>query len=175
MNSRLFWYMGAFCLVVLMILPPSAIADLTISSLRNGEYYIIEWNTRDKFTNKVRLINGKYEWQDLRLTDYELVEMDKVALGDLNGDGRKDAAVILWHNTGGSGSVCQVAAVLDSNGRPQHIASRNLGDRTEIKSLAIINGYIVINLDNPRFYPGQQKVVKYKLVGNKLVGPDPFK
>jgi hypothetical protein len=56
-----------------------------------------------------------------------------ITFGDINGDGAGDAAVILVWSGGGSGRFASVAAVLNLNGKPVHVASRELGDRVEIK------------------------------------------
>jgi hypothetical protein len=158
---------------------PAKAAELSMTMLKNAEYSPVEWNSQDRLGEKLKLHNGKYYKRDEENSTGAIefgksLDIEKIVLGDLNKDEKKDAAVILYHNTGGSGSVTQVAAVLNNNGQPQHVASRELGDRTEIKSLAIKKGFIVITVDNPRFYPGQKKTVKYKLVGNKLMGPEPF-
>jgi uncharacterized protein len=144
--------------------------------LENVEYYTVQWNTPDKLEGKVKLANGEYirEGPD-GPQDIESVRMGNIAYGDLDGDGKMDAAVILYHNTGGTGTVTQVAAVLDANSHPRHVASRNLEDRTEIKELTIREEVIVIRLDNPRFYPGQEKNVEYRLKDSRLLGPAPFK
>ena len=170
------WFACILLLTGIVFAPIMAGAELNILMLKNAVYSTVAWNTPDRFEHRVKLVNGKYEHQGpYGVTDHEEVEMGKTAFGDLNGDGKNDAAVILYHNTGGSGTVTQVAAVLDVNGQPQHIASRNLGDRTEIKKLTIKKGIIFVTVDNPRFFPGQKKTVKYRLVGNKLIGPEPFK
>lgn len=150
-------------------------AELNVSMLKNARYSTVDWDTSDRLGKSVKLVNGEYYWQGPNgLMDNESVSIGKIALGDLNGDGKKDAAVILLHNAGGSGTVIQVAAVLDVNGKPRHIASRNLGDRTEIRELKIRKGLIMIKLANSRFFPGQKKTVQYKLEGNKMIGSDPF-
>ena len=172
------WHISLAFLALQALIPAKA-AELNMTMLKNADYSPVEWNSKDHLMGKLKLHNGKYYKRDKEnSTDTfeigESLSIEKIVLGNLNQDENKDAAVILYHNTGGSGSVAQVAAVLNNNGQPQHVASRELGDRTEIKSLAINNGFIVITVDNPRYYPGQKKTVKYKLVGNKLVGPEPF-
>lgn len=156
-------------------IPSQALADLTVSMLKNADYAPVDWGTSDRLEQKVKLTNGQYLKHDTESDRDETLSLGKAVLGDLNGDGKKDGAVILYHNTGGSGTVAQVAAVIDANGQPRHVASRNLGDRTEIKSLDIQAGGIVITLENPRFFPSQKHTVRYRLNGWKLRGPEPFK
>lgn len=165
--------------LALQTLIPARATELSMTMLKNAEYSPVQWNSQDHLGEKLKLHNGHYYKRDEEnstdaLERGESLDIEKIVIGDLNEDGNKDAAVILYHNTGGTGSVAQVAAVLNNHGHPQHVTSRELGDRTEIKSLTIKNGFIVIMVDNPRFFPGQKKTVKYKLVGTKLMGPEPF-
>jgi hypothetical protein len=176
-EARLQCFVMILFLVVAVSPSTAKAAELTVSMLKNAQYSPVGWGTQDQLEKKkIKLVAGEYMKQGPEgPMDVESLTVVKIALGDLNGDGKKDGAVILYHNTGGSGSVAQVAAVIDDKGKPRHVASRNLGDRTEIIGLTIEKGFIVIELDNPRFYPGQKKTVKYQLVGNKLEGPKPFK
>jgi hypothetical protein len=73
---------------------------------------------------------------------------DQVAMGDLNGDGVDDAAVVLIADPGGSGTFYYVAAVINSAGIAKGVDSVLLGDRITIESLAIDAGQIkVVFLD----------------------------
>lgn len=141
---------------------------LTQKILENGTYYI------EMYGKPATLKERKFETGSIP-SDYFLVEMEKYAFGDLNGDGIDDAAVILFSNGGGSGCFVELFAMIDRGGKPKQIATRSLGDRTEIKGLTIVDGHIAVDVDNPRFYPGQRKVVRYQLVGDKLIGPDAFR
>lgn len=154
--------------------PNSYLGELDMFALKNAQYDLNATST--EVARIVKLQNGEYfePYKDDPVGRGESVTLYKVALGDLNRDNKKDAVVILFLNGGGSGTDVHVAAVLYQNGQPHHVASRYLGDRTEVKSLAIKNGFIHIDVDNPRFASGQAKTVKYQLEGNKLVGPEPF-
>jgi hypothetical protein len=113
-------------LLAVAVLPIQASAELTVVAVKNAQYSTVKWNSQDRLEKNFRLANGKYEKQGPEgPTDVESLSVGKIALGDLNGDGKKDGAVILFYNTGGSGTVVQVAAVLDVNGQPRHVASRN--------------------------------------------------
>lgn len=157
------------------ILPNNVFAELTTSILNNAEYYFLEVDSQDKLIDaKYKFINGGYESKSPGDTMY--AGISKIVYGDLNGDGKKDAAVILGLNTGGSGDFVQVAAVLDVNGKPQHVASRYLGDRTDVDSLIIKKGYIICTVHSDYFQGGKRKrTIRYQLKGNKLIGPKPFK
>ncbi|HEX7587126.1 MAG TPA: hypothetical protein VF478_02315 [Anaerolineae bacterium] len=152
----------------LITAPPPA---LTLDALKNAEY------TSDlPAAKKAKLTNGVYEEQlglgasfklNLRLTD-------SYALGDLNGDGTADAAVVLAANTGGSGVFITLAAVVNEGGKPRHVASADLGDRTQIKSIAIAGGVIVMDLvthtpSDPMCCPTQNETQKFRLQGEQLV------
>ena len=66
-------------------------------------------------------------------------------LGDLNGDGKADAVVLLTRDTGGSGTFYYVAAALNS---PQGMKGTNavlLGDRIAPQPTQIQNGTMIIN------------------------------
>jgi hypothetical protein len=145
---------------------------LTQKILENGEYYI------QMYDRTVTLKERKFEggsWNPGEENSYLSVGMEKYALGDLNADRIDDAAIILYSSGGGSGCFIELWAVINRGGKPKQIANISLGDRTEIKSLEIVAGKIAIDIDNPRFYPGQRKVVKYRLTGGKLIGPHPFR
>lgn len=80
---------------------------------------------------------------------------DKPVLGDLNGDGWKDATLVLVDEPGGSGTFYYVTAFLQNkSGKPAETNAVLLGDRVQVKSLKIENGNIVVNyLDRPKTAP----------------------
>ena len=67
--------------------------------------------------------------------------------GDLNGDGRDEAVVLLWSNSGGSGSFDFVVVMgRDGAGEPANIATAALGDRVKIRAGSIDSGQIVLDV-----------------------------
>jgi hypothetical protein len=97
-------------------------------------------------------------------------------LGDLNGDGKPEAVVGLWHSTGGSGTR-NYAAVLERRAAGSvNTATVLLGDRVRIDGGAIENGMIRLDLvehgpDEPaccpthavsRYYDGELKLIETK-------------
>ncbi len=65
--------------------------------------------------------------------------------GDLDGNGDEDAALLLVHNPGGSGTFYYVAAAINVNGRYQGTNAVLLGDRIDPMDMGIRNDAIVIN------------------------------
>ena len=96
------------------------------------------------------------------------------ALGDLNNDGKIDAAVIYFYNGGGSGSFVVLAAMINQDGNPVQVASEDLGDRTVVKSISIQGGKIILNLlvhgpKDSMAEPTVKQTRTYRLAGDKLV------
>lgn len=91
-------------------------ATLTPQALLSGTYRI------DLFKDSrwVTLQNGAFTQR--QPDDFLMVRLNKDALGDLNGDGINDAAVVLATNTGGSGVFIILATVLNDGGKPRQVA-----------------------------------------------------
>jgi hypothetical protein len=64
--------------------------------------------------------------------------------GDLNADGREDAALFLTRDTGGSGSFSYVVAAINTVGKTTGTNAVLLGDRVTLKSIAIKDGVITV-------------------------------
>lgn len=91
--------------------------------------------------------------------------------------GVEDAAVILASNTGGSGVFIDLAAVLDEEGEPRHVASAFLGDRPQINSVTIAEGVITVDLvtqgpEDPFCCPTLPLTVSFTLQEDALVEVD---
>ncbi|MDE2840156.1 MAG: hypothetical protein OXM03_05965, partial [Chloroflexota bacterium] len=98
---------------------------LTEDALRNATY-------QHEFPKdgQAQLQDGKYEEAiEGSASKIHIALMDVVALGDLNGDGIWDAAVVLEASGGGSGTFRSLEAVINEDGAPVHVASVLLGDR----------------------------------------------
>jgi heat shock protein HslJ len=82
--------------------------------------------------------------------------------GDLNGDGVDETVVLLWTNSGGSGTFDFIAVMgRDDAGTPINLATAALGDRVRIRAAAIDDGIIVVDVvqagsDDPACCPGQK-------------------
>jgi heat shock protein HslJ len=68
------------------------------------------------------------------------------AVGDLDGVANPEIAVLLAESAGGSGVRTFVAIVTRREGRPANVATRLIGDRVQIRRLAIENGAVVLEI-----------------------------
>ncbi|MBI3976994.1 MAG: META domain-containing protein [Chloroflexi bacterium] len=96
-----------------------------------------------------------------------------VAFGDVDGDIVEDAAVVLWANTGGSGTFIYLAAVLNKDGKGQQAGAQLLGDRVQIKSLTVNSGKITVEVlaqgaRDPMVSPSLLTEQEYGLQGGTL-------
>jgi len=157
-------------MVVAVACAPTKTAPLTADALKNAEYHL-EYPAK----GVAKLTDGKYEEEIVPGAASKLVAVpDGIAFGDLNGDGVEDGAIILATNMGGSGTFIDLATVLNQDGAPKHVATVNLGDRVQVKSIAIEPGVISLEMvthgpDDPMCCPSQNVTEKYKLQGDQLV------
>ncbi len=166
--ARLFFLTFSLWLVLAAATVHGQSAALTPQALLNGTYRI------DLFeeSRRVTLLNGAFNQKQPE--DFLMVSLIEYALGDLNGDGADDAAVILVANTGGSGSFFILAVMLNDGGKPRQAASTDLGDRVVVKSLAIQTGIITVRMkvhgpNDPACCPTVHTSWHYRLVKNRLV------
>lgn len=102
----------------------------------------------------------------VRLAEYS-------AQGQLSA-GQEATVVILVTTTGGSGTFFDLAVVIEQDGQPVNVASTYLGDRVQIKNLAIVEGEILLEMinqgpDDPMCCPSQAVVQTYDLQEGQLV------
>ena len=65
---------------------------------------------------------------------------------DINGDGLAEAIVILWENSGGTGSYSYVAVVGWQNGETRNLGTAQIGDRVQIRDARIDGQHIVLSV-----------------------------
>jgi hypothetical protein len=145
--------------------PTAVSGDLTLDMLLNGTYQTPYYNRTVTLTNGYYLEGSGASAFSVHLNFY--------AFGDLNGDGRNDAAVILDENGGGSGSFESVIAVINQDANPRQESLAQLGDRVLINSIDISSGVIHLNTvvhapNDPMCCPTLPQKQNYWLVGNKL-------
>jgi hypothetical protein len=157
-----------FPTVVVTPIPP-----LTAEQVKNAEYTITGF---DNSSHTYLFVDGKYNHgTDSAAPDFvDIKLLDFLAFGDLNNDGATDAAVLIAENYGGTGVFVSVAAVLNENGQPQHVASTMVDDRPQINKLEIRNGEIFLDavvhgVQDPGCCPTFAVTRTYKLIGPALV------
>ncbi len=124
--------------------PTSAPAVLTADQLKNMKVQLVAKDAHPT----VQLQNGEYKsGSDTASPDYADVRLltDHIAFGDLNGDGKGDAAVLIAENYGGTGVFVSVLAVLNEGGRPQDAGGVMVDDRPVVSSLAIRDYQIMLD------------------------------
>lgn len=99
---------------------------------------------------------------------------DFVISGDLNGDGNDETAVLLWSNSGGSGTF-DYLALLDRqrDATLRNISTVPLGDRVDVRSAAISAGELIVDVvqagpDDAACCPGEKLRRRYALIGGTL-------
>jgi len=96
------WKLIALIIPIICILTSiiaTAAPGVTQQSVKNISYHPAIWKSSDQLeVRSVRLVNGIYEKGQKNVDlDYELLQTGRVIFGDINGDGKKDAVVILYH------------------------------------------------------------------------------
>ncbi len=97
----------------------------------------------------VTLKNGRYQRQDGKFFVELVNEKNWLAFGDLNGDGKQDAAVIFGVALDPNGRAIgtYLTAVLDVDRKPRAIAPIRLGERIMLNGpIAIANNTITVPL-----------------------------
>jgi hypothetical protein len=99
------------------------------------------------------------------------------AVGDLDGDGRDEIAVVLWQNSGGSGTFYYIAVLGVRDGRCVNIATDIVGDRVRVEGGRITDGEIVLDLltagpEDPVCCPSRKGVMSWKFSNGRLMKID---
>ncbi len=101
------------------------------------------------------------------------VKVGEYAFGDLNDDGLQDAAVILISETGGSGTFFDLVGVNSQDGNFTVSDPIYLGDRIQVKSIAIHDGminltYLTQGPDDNMASPTEEMAQSYTLQDGAL-------
>lgn len=146
--------------------------ELTLEALKNAKYYC------KACAGWVELQDGYYleekEESGMLFRHETWLSEDIVVYGDLDNDGKEDAAVIIVSNFGGSGVFVELVVMINDKGNPLYLDSEILGDRVIINSIVIESSEIILALiilgpDDPMCCPTLEKIAKYKVSGNKLI------
>jgi uncharacterized membrane protein len=144
---------------------------LTIDHLKKATY-------RGILDDPVTLVEGRYEGEPFEpgASSRPVVRLvpGMVSTGDLTGDGKDEAVVVLAHNSGGSGVFMYLAVMQQTRGGPDNIATVHLGDRVKVIDIEISDGKIRLQLvqhgpKDPMCCPTLQVNREWSLHGNQLV------
>jgi hypothetical protein len=147
--------------------PPTGLSAAVLRSATYTSLYVEE--------GEVLLGGGIFEDTARRVVVFFQPEY---AVGDLDGDGSPDAAVVLATETGGSGTFVDLAVVLNRDGRPENVATAFLGDRVPVDRIRIVDGEIQVDLTmhgpaDPMCCPSLEVTRKFRLVGGELEEIEP--
>lgn len=167
-----FWF-GAMTLTLgCTSATPSAPAELPLDVLKNLAYKGVSEDG-----NALQLTSGRWKGEppDPESAAAPTLDLsgDVVARGDLDGDGRAEAVVILDSWTGGSGVFSYMAVVSGTTGQAVNIATELLGDRVQVRDLGIEDGKILVDLrghgpDDPSCCPSMSMRQTWQLEGRAL-------
>gem|GEM_PF-1254492 len=152
---------------------PAQITPLTDSALANALYPV-----PDVPGGEVRLVNGQYANTDDSVT-VQLLGRPR-ATGDVDGDGNREWVVYLVANTGGTGVYSYISVVANDNGTAKPLDTVFLGDRVDVRAVAVVNGEVRVALRERRVTqpmsarPTVRLTYGYTWVGGKLVASQPL-
>ncbi len=132
--------------------------DFGKAQIYNQEYYlhgfIVPFN------------NGSYAFGDKPSDeDYSRAGIDRYTLGDLDGDGNDDAAVIIEEDNGDAGSLVYLTVVLNNGNKPKAISdSAILGEQVDVMGFAIDKGEILLELFGFDADSGTEKLFSQRFV-----------
>ncbi len=165
-QSALVWLAGAG---LLLAIQPALAAGLSATQLDNVT--LDAPDMEGDGTHKLTFTNSAHKHE------YGTDKIIKTAIGDLNGDGLDDGAVVYYEDGGGTGAFMRMAVFVCKDGKPVQVGDSGLGDRSNTKSLTIKNGVLVLDImthgpNDSASSPTVHKVVRFKVKKDKLVGPE---
>ena len=145
---------------------PGPAGQLTLDQLKNATIHA------ESYDRTVTLTNGSYS-ESSGTYSYTVYMLDVFALGDLNGDGKAEAAVILAENGGGSGTFISLIVFKNNNGQPDQIAEVALGDRVLVNAMDISSAVVHLDMQvhgpaDGLCCPSLPAKQNYWLFGNRL-------
>lgn len=144
--------------------------EITAAELRNAGYpsqYVEE--------GTIRLTARVYEDPDRRVA---VLLQPEYAVGDLDGDGSPDAAVVLATNTGGSGTFTDLCFVPNDGPPVRSAACRFLGDRVLLDRVRIVDGIVELDVTmhgpaDPMCCPTLELTRRFRLTAGELIEIEP--
>lgn len=157
------------------------LAGLVVMGALGHHYYTAGQQAARIFGNATYVMWDGYRAQAVTLVDgvhdepYLYVRYDdRYVYGDFNGDGVRDAAVIVVENNGGTAAWYTLAFLIGEKGGFIHRASRVLDDRAIINALREKEGKVLVNMFVHQ--EGDCRAGPTKRVRNLYTydGPDPW-
>ncbi len=116
-------------------------------TLQNAKYIVPTSYTPDPKYTTVTLKNGRYEQPDGQMLVSLANEEGWMTFGDINDDGKEDAAVVFGVVPNGTALVTYLTVVLDVNGAAQALTPVALGQRIALKGpITIDNSRVTVPL-----------------------------
>jgi hypothetical protein len=144
---------------------------ITTYDVKNSQYNFFDAG------KKIKLVDGVYDY-DCGLPggqkcQVKIYNEDMIILGDLNEDGKKEAAVVLSDWGGGTGNFRSLHILAKNGAAIQDVANVYLGDRVVVRLLKIEAGKINLNLlvqgpGDGMCCPSKEESKTYYLSGNSL-------
>lgn len=129
------------------------------------------------YDQPVQLQDGRYEGQPFdpggaSRPAVGLVE-DIRLVGDLNGDGAEEVAVVLWESSGGSGTFTYLAVVGRIGGEVVNLATTEIGDRVQLRDARVTEARIELDVvqagpGDAACCPGEVATLAWALEGDVL-------
>ncbi len=110
-----------------------------LNQVQNATYQIPDIGT-------VKLTNGRYENRDKQVLVTLVNQPGLVVFHDMTGNGKKDAAMVLVANTGGSGNFVFLGAAWNDNGTFKPVTPIALGDRVKVNSIQASQGRVQLDM-----------------------------
>lgn len=145
-----------------------AVKPLTCTKLRNAKLgsAAVPFNG---YPDYLPLADGIWAGED-----GNSVELQKCAIGDLNGDGRADGIASIVLSAGGTGHFYSMAVWRNSGGSAVFTALLDLGDRTPVESISVSGQratvvYLTRADDEPMAMISIRRTSVFRLAGATLV------
>jgi hypothetical protein len=129
-------------------------------TLQNADYIVPTSFTENPAYTTVTLENGRYEQSDGAMIVMLANERNWLTFGDINNDGKEDAAVIFGVVPGGTAIVTYLTVLLDIDGVAQALTPVALGERIMLNGpITIDNARVTVPLLTPTAVMNRSYVV----------------